>query len=799
MTKLPVWFYSFLLILFLLSGQLRGQDSSDKDEMLERLRNMQTNQKDLGQDYYETPRIYDDSSYLDSVGGMIHKKRQDYLTPQEKIEESSTSDTTEQWKQAKQPDQVIPKPGPDRLELFGARLFSGDVSNFAPAPISTVPPDYKLGPGDNLIVHMWGRVDLEMNLTVDREGKIFIPKAGEIAAFNLTLDQFKERLKNRLRSIYSDFELGVTLGKIRTIRVYIYGEAKKPGGYTLSSLSTLLNALYNCGGPGQNGSMRNIRLIRSGEVIATVDLYEFLLNGNTQDNLKLQSEDVIFVPIVGPRVKLRGEVKRPAIYEIKGGETLLDAIQLAGGPDDEAFLGRVMVDRIVEGKSRELLDLSLATLEDLRKNDIAIQAGDDISVFGIYERRDNVIWLTGHVKHPGAYQVQEQQTISSLLASGNELKEETYMARADLIRTHSDGSKELIPFNLEKAINADSLHNHLLQANDSLRIYGSWEVVREKFVQIEGEVHKQGEYKLYDNMRISDLIFMAGGLNRSAYMLTAEVARRAPGAKTEIIYVDLEDIYINDDHTSDIELQEYDQVFIRRVPHWDLDNFVTITGEVRFPGEYVLHEEDETLYDLIMRSGGLTSDAFAFGTVFIRGEIQNKLELMNLSNILDRSNPIRFDSVGNPNRTAILEYNPKELSRMVIDLDLILKSRGTQGDIILQKGDEIYIPPLPSGVQVTGAVASSGTIQYMSDKKASYYVDRAGGYLPHADKDQLRVIRANGQVVPRGKAGGYKIGLGDVVMVPSKIIKEKSVGQTILTSVSIISSIATTIFILDRL
>ncbi len=789
---------TFSLFCFtLLPSLANAQTDSEEIEALKKFKKSSMIDQNDQTAYYSTPDIYDQKPLEKSI-------QLNYNTDTSGLIEPDSEDLKRQVHTAmdvspESVDQSIPKPGPNDLEIFGANLFRAESADFSPAPVSTVPEDYRLGPGDNIIVYLWGRVDMELNLTVDREGKVFIPKAGEIVAFDLTLDRFKDRLKKKLSTIYSDFELGVMLGKIRTIRVYVYGEVKHPGAYTISSLATLFNALYYAGGPNINGSLRQIKLNRRGKTVATVDFYDFLLHGNNIGGLQLESEDVIFVPVVGPRVAVRGEVKRPAIYELKDDEKLLDVIALAGGVADEAYLGRVMVDRINNSEGRKLIDLSLATPEDKDQNNIDIKAGDDVSVFAIYERRENVIWLDGHVKHPGAYELNDTITISELLENGFQLKENPYLERADLIRTKADSRQELIPINLGRALSKDPKYDLKLMVNDSLRIYSGREVTRQKYVSIAGEIRNPGEYKLFENMRVSDLIFMAGDLMRGAYTLTAEIARRSPGKEIEIIYADLEKIKDGEDPETDLVLQEDDYVFIRKIPEWDLDNFVSITGEVKFPGKYALYRQDETLYELIQRAGGLTPEAFAFGTIFIRGEIEEKLERMNLPSILDRSNPVRFDSSGNLSRTAIMEYNPHELSRMVIDMDLVLKSKGRNGNIVLQKGDQIYIPPMPSGVQVTGAVASSGTIHFAQDKRAKYYIDRAGGLLPHADKKNIRVIRANGQVMPNGKAGHYRLGLGDVVMVPSKIIKEKSLGQTVLTSFSIISSIATTIFIIDRL
>jgi len=756
-------------IFILIATDLSAQQQLLRKEAIGISPGARENQRKEASAAYRTPSLFGGDSLEEEYGTLQFI---DSLTKE--VDDSIGADTLEGRQALSKPEekgQIIPKPGPAELKYFGENLFSSAKADFSPPPIAAVPPDYRLGPGDNLVVNLWGSVDLELNLTVDREGKVFVPQAGDIPAFGMTLEEFRERLEKRLSTIYSNFGMNVMLGKIRTIRVYVYGEVKNPGGYTLSSLSTIMNALYFSGGPTANGSLRDIRLVRSGRTIASIDFYRFLLQGELADNQLLESEDVIFVPVVGPRVAVRGEVKRPAIYELKGNESLLDVIALAGGVDDNAYLGRVMIDRIKDGDDRQLLDLSLASADDKAINNIPINAGDDISVFGIYEMRQNIVWLTGHVKHPGAYQLEEHETISGLLDGGQQLREEAYLSRADLIRTSPDSRQTLIPIDIARAIQGDPQHDLWLEANDSLRIYGNWEIVREKFVSIGGEVRNPGQYKLFENMRVSDLIFMAGDLNRSAYTLGAEIARRSPGKEIEIIYVDLEAIYSRHESEADLLLQEDDYLFIRKMPQWDLDRFVTITGEVKFPGKYALFRQDETLYGLIQRAGGLTDKAFAFGTIFIRGEIGRKLELMSLEQILDRSNPIIFDSLGNPTRSSLMSYNPEELSRMVIDVDLIMRSGGQKGNVVLQKGDKIYIPPLPSGVQVTGAVASSGTIKYEPGKRVKYYVNLAGGYLPHADKDQLRVIMANGQVVSGSKARQFRIGLGDVVMVPSKIKK----------------------------
>ena len=622
----------------------------------------------------------------------------------------------------------------DTIVPFGYDMFIERSADFAPPEISTVPPDYKIGPGDNLLVNLWGRVDMELDLTVNREGKVFIPKVGDIVCYGLSLTELQNRLKRRISEVYSDFKLSVSLGKIHVIRVYVYGEVKQPGGYTLSSLSTLFNALYAARGPNERGSMRKVRLLRGGKTIKQIDLYSFLLNGNLSGNVKLESEDVVFVPLAGELIKVRGEVKRPAIYELLGGETVEDVITLAGSMKPNAYTSRVMVDRIGENDSRVVLDLDLSN-PDLEDKQTAIKGGDEITVFSMDEVHENVVWLSGYVKHPGAYQLEERSNISDLIFCGDQLYDDVYMQRADLIRTNQDSRQEIISVNLEAITDGDSSADLRLQAKDELIVYAASEVTRKKFVTIKGEVAYPGVYPLYENMKLSDLIFKAGNLNRNAFLLSAEIARLTQDGTTELLYVDLKKIIDEKDSSYDITLAEDDQVFIRSIPDWETDRTVTVKGEVKFPGEYVISHENETLYDLIQRAGGLTDKAFPRGAVFTRTDEAEHLQREDLQGIIAKSAPLIKDSTGTVYSDLSFAFNPDRMNRIVIDLEKALLSGHNGGNLTLRPGDRIFVPEAPSGVQVMGAVAASGTIHFEANKKPSYYIERAGGLLRNSDKN----------------------------------------------------------------
>ncbi len=385
-----------------LSTSAFGQNSDQVREMYEKYKKSQGRKSTQSTEKYQSPEIFEDT--LANSNELSEPTTREGSDSAEAIY-SDSDDRLDQESVAS--DEMTLKP-------FGYDMFTERSANFAPPEIATVPPSYKIGPGDNLLVNMWGRVDMELDLTVNREGRVFIPKAGDIVCYGLNLEELQKRFRERLSKVYSEFNLSVTLGKIRTIKVYIYGDVKQPGGYTLSSLSTLFNALYAARGPNERGSMRKVRLLRGGETVNQVDLYDFLLSGDSSDDSKLESEDVVFVPLAGEMVTVNGEVRRPAIYELTGGEQIDGVIALAGGMKPTAYGSRVMIDRIGDNDSRKILDVDL-TSQSETNSPIVMQGGDEVTVFSIDEIHDNVVYLSGHVKHPGTYQCEERPTVSDLI------------------------------------------------------------------------------------------------------------------------------------------------------------------------------------------------------------------------------------------------------------------------------------------------------------------------------------------------------------------------------------------------
>jgi protein involved in polysaccharide export with SLBB domain len=780
--KKPVWIVIFIIVLVYINWLSEGfaQTTSAQIEAYEEMLKLRGQNPPSQPGTYQTPPIYDDDERLinDSLLS-IHRKSS--LPVQ-----SDSAGLAKAGIVIDSPLNLAEETKPSR---FGHNLFSnphaGEINN------NLVPDDYLLGPGDNIIVSLWGRVQQEWNLTVDRQGKIFIPKVGDITAWGITLGEFEERLDSRLSRVYTGYEHRVTLGKIRTIKVFIYGEVRSPGGYAVSALSTLFNALYMAGGPSEKGSFRRIKLIRD-QATTRIDLYDFLVTGDKSCDLPLQSGDVVFVPLAGAQAVVRGEVRRPGIYELLENEYVSDLLELAGGPTAEAYLGRIMLDRVGKNDSRIVVDLDF---NNPQNEDLPVADGDDLSIFSIYQMRENVVRISGMVKHPGTFERFESMRLSDLIEKGQLLTNDVFWERADLYRHNPDGRTEIIAIDLAALLNGDSATNFLLTDLDSLHVYNIDEVEPEQYVYIEGMVQRPGIYPLYDKLTVGDLLFLAGNLKNSAYLLEAELARVDSLGNTDLIQIALDRLDKGDNPI----LQRNDRLFIRRIPGYQLHRMVTIEGEVRFPGRYSLTHNNETLWELLNRAGGFTPKSFPAGTIFKRGAIVDDLRRKNINGILESSLPLLADSTGvlKPVRTLSLE--PNSMDRIIIDMERLIATGGVESDFKLQTGDYIYVPEIPTGISVVGEVYSKGTIKYQSDKRVKYYLQQAGGFTKRADKGEIRLVKADGRVYASGSVQKKHVNLGDVIIVPSEIKKERDWSKILQASLSILTAAATTVLLIDRL
>jgi polysaccharide export outer membrane protein len=753
-----------------LAQDLSSLSNADKALILSRMAKPAASDRESGP--YQSPSIYTNTDSL--------TRRPDPLPDQE----SSVA------AQKKPPNSTALTPFEDLLP-FGTELFAGPRETLPPEDIAAS-DDYVLGPGDNVIISLWGQVEKEYSLTVDRQGRIFVPQAGEIVVWGRNLAEFREQLQRQLTTIYTNFDLSVSLGKIRSIRIYLTGEVQRPGAYTVSSLTSLFNALYLAGGPTQNGSMRDIRVMRNGVKVGEADLYRFLLEGDNSSDARLESGDAIFVPVTGPRVAIRGKIKRPAIYELKGEAAVLDLMALAGQPASDAYLDRVMLERVSGGDDWEVRDLDLSGPPDSIDN-VPLADGDRLTIFSIFEMKRNMVAAFGLVKHPGYYERDDSTRVSDLIARAQLQPYDVHFKRANLFRRHSDWRREVLAVDLGKALTGSAEYDLLLQNGDSLHVYSIRDVNWDRYVHIDGQVKNPGQYIYYDSMSVEDLIFLAGSFTRGASLLRAEIAR-----VDSLGEVTLESVDLGDPSQRRIVLQEDDRVYVRLLPNWELHRTVKLEGEVMYPGEYVLAGRDETLYQLLMRAGGMTETAFPKGTVVERTTINESLERKRIPMLLQKSNPVVQDSLGNFSRQMLFDYEPNSMNRIVLDVDQLLQSRGACCDITVQPGDRIFVPSVPSGISVLGAVGSSGTIKFTEGQKARYYLKRAGNFTAQADKKGTRLIKANGEVYADG-VPGKRVDLGDIIVVPTKIQKERDFGKTFTTTLSAITGVLTTILIVDRL
>lgn len=653
------------------------------------------------------------------------------------------------------------------LSPFGYKLF--ETSIFQPDTLyGAVSPDYVVGPGDEVIVDVWGEVEFRYTATVGRDGFIEVPKVGPISVNGLTLGKLKERVLDRMSRAYPGISrdptkattfVEVSLGRLKPIRIFVIGEVKRPGAYFMSAASSALNALYRAGGPLPTGSLRRIEVVRRGKVVATLDLYDYLLKGRTKE-VKLQTGDTILVPPVGRRVWLAGRVHRPAIYELKPGEDLEELLEIAGGPEPDAYLGKVQIDRIVRHKERKVVDVDFAeALSSGRK--VELYDGDVVFVPEILDRRENVVKASGFVKRPGLYQWREGMRVRDLIAEAGGVWEEAFMRKADIIRTRPDLIKEIVSFDLGRALEGDEKENLELQRLDEVVVYSIHELKEKEYVTIKGLVKRPGRYELLEDMTLKDLIVRAGGLKETAYKLRAEISRVdpeevGPERPAQIIFVDIGDDYSKDANWGNFKLRNFDTVFIRPNPNWHEPWNVTVLGEVTFPGTYTLQRPDERLSEVIARAGGLKGTAYPEGVIFVRRG-----------------------------------------SRIAVDLKKALSQRGGEDDIVLCDGDSITVPRRPQVVRVAGEVMFPSSVPYIEGKGVGYYLDKAGGLKETADRSRIRIILPNGRVEsPRRFWFDPEILPGSRIFVPRKEIPQWR--AALEDALRIVSAAALTAVVVDR-
>lgn len=776
-------------------------------------------------------------------------------------------------------------PQPTNLQQYGYVVFRETVSTFAPVTDVPVNADYIVGPGDEFTVTLWGLVEGIYKLQVDRNGEVVLPKAGVVPVAGLRYSELKAAIQGQLSKYYKDFNLSVSMGRLRSIQVYVVGEVLKPGSYTLSSLSTAYNALFAAGGPTKRGTLRNIQLIRNGKVIAQMDLYDFLLKGDKSQDPKLMHEDTILVPLIGPLIGISGDVMRPAIYEVKGPGTLEETIELAGGIRPMGYLHRVQVERIVAHEKKIVVDLDLSTAQKQDRLKIPLENMDIIQIFPIGDLTQDVVYLQGHVVRPGSYQFKKGMRVTDVVKSYQDLLPEPYAAYAEVIRyTLPDSHRVVKPFHLGKALAGDPNEDLGLENLDEIRIYPESHFQDLQQVSIQGVVRNPGSYHLYKEMTVAELVHQAGDITSVAFLERGEIHRlvdpsdptytrrilyfnlgkvlagdpnenlnlepqdqvviyskedvrpgptvsidgqvRSAGlvpllkdmqvrdlvfqaglknisslkeaeltrytithaspekVETQRISIDLEQALAGDP-TQNLSLKEHDHLMVKAIPGLELDRKVTITGEVRSPGSYLIKKGDR-LSDLLERAGGFTDKAFLKGAIFTRDSVK-RLEQEQLAQFI-RVQEQKL--VGMAASTAASGLSKEEadtqalelstrreglklmasqvvLGRVVIHVSPVEQFKGSADDILLEDGDTLHIPQPPSAVAILGSVRSPTAILHQAGTGINYYVDKAGGYTKEADRGEAYILKADGSTVIPGIT--TQVDAGDAIIVPGKI------------------------------
>lgn len=685
-----------------------------------------------------------------------------------------------------------------RLPIFGMELFSGRNTQFTPLTWGPVGPDYRLGPGDELVLILTGDVETSYDLEITREGFVIIPDVGRVQVAGLTLGELENRLYGRLGTVYSGVERGpgattnfqLSLGQLRTNEVYLVGEVQRPGAYQVSAVSTVLNALYQANGPNRNGSFRNVQVRRGNSLVTTVDLYEYLLTGASGSDMQLQNGDRVFVPLLQRRVSIDGQVRRTARYEMKPGETLADLIAFAGGFRPEAVVSRVQIDRVVPpeerrpGVDRVLIDVPVSDLSDAS---VELRDGDQITVFAIGDERRNRIAAEGEVRRPGVYEWVPGMTLGDLIERAGGLSEEAYEQRAQIYRLNeSTGSRIMVPasLRLDEAGNARGT-NVRLADRDSVVILSRAELIVPDSVEVSGFVKEPGRYPMAEGMSVQDLILAVGGFTEGANLLDAELARLPdPTSRTDtaaiVFRVPLADSLaameaarvgahrmLPDwaETAQEVPLQPSDRVHVGRAPGYEPPRTVVITGEVQRPGPYALTSRQTRVADIIARAGGLTNDAYADGFQLVRDSMQ----------------------VGT-------------------DLEDALQDSDDRDNVLLADGDSMHVPRFDPVVHVTGAVGFESRVLYKPGAGIGYYIQQAGGFARNADRRLVSVTYQNGE---RETVSRFLIfrsnpepGPGSMVFVPAlppDVTTGVSWSQVVQSTTAILGTVATLIFAYTQL
>jgi protein involved in polysaccharide export with SLBB domain len=688
------------------------------------------------------------------------------------------------------------------LNQFGYNYFQN--LSLLPQIDIQVNSDYLVGPGDSIVVTVWGSIDGSYDLVVNSGGEVILPKVGPVKVAGLPFGKLTDVFRVHLAKVFRDFELAVNMGKLRTNKISVIGEVVSPGDYTVSSLATALNALSAAGGPTKNGSLRSITIRRTGTTEETIDLYDFFLTGDKRKDVRLSSGDTIFVPVIGRIAAVAGKVKRPAIYELKNETTLKELIALAEGITATGYLQRVQISRVIANEKKQVIDLNLdptvtGKTFDVVAAGIPVQDMDIVKVFPINRLLRNHFKLEGYLERPGFYALKPGIRISSVL--NHQLLLPEYATTIEVTRLYPPNLEpRTIMLDLEKALAGVPEQDIEIKEFDTIKLFNKWKLQEKQLVRASGEVQKPGVYPLLSGMTVRDLLLQAGNPNASAYLKSAEISRmkiHEEKAQLQPIIINLDEA-LKGDPRHNVLLEPFDELTVRRIPNWTeaKDRYVTLSGEFVFAGIYPIYK-GERLSSVITRAGGFSEKAYPKGAKFTRETVRLQQQ-QRMNEVLERAEgeiltkqtasmsvasskeeiEATKAALDGLQRTIALLRSKKAEGRMIISLSTPEWLAGTPADIELAGGDVLTIPSDPSSVNVLGHVYNPSAALFEKGHDVRFYLDKVGGATNSGEEAEMYLVKVDGTVYSKKQSSSFlfydgflsrTVDSGDTIVVPQKI------------------------------
>lgn len=779
-------------------GMVSGSTGSKNDTRLRSNKNKKgKNSMDADDEFDDEKTSEYNSQYRISAG---NKKNNSYVY----------DETNEDWMDMRDElDEFVPdtaallnKLMADKVKrkVFGRNIFNNKNLSFEPNMNIATPQNYRLGPGDAVFIDVYGASQKTIESTVSPDGYVTIEDYGPVQVSGLTVSQANAKLRSTLGSRYSSSQIKLTVGETRSIMVNVMGEVKAPGTYTLSAFATVFHALYMAGGTNDLGTLRNIKVYRNNRLVSVVDIYDYMLNGKLTGNVRLADNDVIVVGPYDCLVNITGKVKRPMWYEMKKNESIGSVLKYAGGFTGDAYTKSV---RVIRKTGKEY---SVYNVDEFDMSSFHISDEDSISVDSILPRFSNMVEIKGAVFRPGMYQVGDDiNSVRTLIEHAEGLKEEAFTARAVMHRMKKDRTLEVVPVDVE-GILSGKVADMPMQPNDVLFIPTKQEMMEERTITIHGEVNYPGIYKYASNETLEDFVLQAGGLKNSASTVKVDVARRVtnPKALTNDSIIartytfSLKDGFVIDGKPGFV-LMPFDEVYVRKSPGFYKQQNITVDGEVMFSGTYTLSKKEQRLSDIIKAAGGINDRGYAAGATLVRRineserkrlEAAKKMALEQYETVAAEEAARTGQKMDLTNSERIKKFQIEDTYSVGIELDKALANPGSDADIVLREGDRIVVPQYTGTVKINGEVMYPNTVGYVKGKKASYYIDQAGGFSNKAKKRQSYIIYMNGTVAK--VAHNAKPMPGCEIVVPAKATTKMSIAETMTIGTSV-ASIATMI------